>query len=179
LRYKIKDIPSEGLTVDDDVPSTLFAEALAGTDADLAHTRARVALELHKDRDENVYLRGRIQGGVTVPCASCLIPAAVPIDARLSLTFVREGDEGPASDSDDPLDEADVAFHDGESVDVAPILREQIILALPISARCKEGCLGLCSVCGQNKNESDCGHRPEQLREEQSPFAALKDLKLS
>jgi uncharacterized protein len=53
------------------------------------------------------------------------------------------------------------------------LLREYALLEFPISPKCKEDCLGLCTECGQNLNEKDCGHRPE---ESDSPFAALKDL---
>jgi uncharacterized protein len=175
LRYKIKDIPGEGQSLEEAAPHALLVDALSGVDADVAHSRVRVSLTLSKDRDENVYARGDIKGEVTLPCASCLCPARVPIDARVQMTFVREGEE--PGEGDDPLAEADFAFHDGETIDLDPVVREQIILALPISARCKEGCLGLCSVCGQNKNEGDCGHRPESLPDPR--LQALKDIKLT
>ena len=46
-----------------------------------------------------------------------------------------------------------------------------------MSPHCREGCLGLCATCGQNKNERDCGHQPEALGDPR--FAALKNLKLT
>ena len=174
MRYKIKDIPSEGLLADLELPRSLFADALEGTDADLDRATGHVRAELSKDRDDNVFVRGSFQAAVTVPCASCLGPARVQIDAPLRLTFVPEG--GEAAESDNPLEDAEVAGYDGETVDLAPILREQIILNLPISPHCREDCAGLCPTCGQNKNERDCGHKPPAL--EDPRFLALKNLKL-
>jgi len=58
-------------------------------------------------------------------------------------------------------------------INLADILREYALLEIPINTLCKPGCKGLCSQCGQNLNEKDCGHRPEQS---DSPFAILKDL---
>jgi uncharacterized protein len=58
-------------------------------------------------------------------------------------------------------------------IDLAEMLREYALLEVPISPICKPDCQGLCVECGQNLNEMDCGHSPE---ENDSPFAKLKDL---
>lgn len=174
MRYKIKDIPSEGLLVQLDIPRSLFADALEGVDADLAATTGNLRAELTKDREDNVFARGDVKALVTVPCASCLGPALVKIDAPLKMTYVADGEE--AAESDNLLDDVDVTTHDGVEVDLESIIREQIILGLPMSARCRENCAGLCTVCGQNKNERDCGHQPPKL--EDPRLAALKNLKL-
>ena len=60
---------------------------------------------------------------------------------------------------------------DGQ-IDLEPLLREYALLEFPISPVCKPDCKGLCPVCGENLNKTDCGHRPEP----DSPFAVLKDL---
>lgn len=57
-------------------------------------------------------------------------------------------------------------------IDLEPLLREYALLEFPISPVCKPDCKGLCPVCGENMNQTDCGHRLET----DSPFAALKDL---
>ena len=57
-------------------------------------------------------------------------------------------------------------------IDLEPLLREYALLEFPISPVCKPDCKGLCPVCGENLNQTDCGHRPGP----DSPFAALKDL---
>lgn len=62
---------------------------------------------------------------------------------------------------------------DDAHIDAADLLREYALLEIPISPICKEDCQGLCIECGQNLNEKDCGHRPD---EGDSPFAKLKDL---
>jgi uncharacterized protein len=60
---------------------------------------------------------------------------------------------------------------DGQ-IDLEPLLREYALLEFPISPVCKADCKGLCPVCGENLNKTDCGHRPET----DSPFSVLKDL---
>jgi uncharacterized protein len=175
MRYKIKDIPSDGLLVQLDLPRTLLADALEGMDADLDATTGNIRVELTKDRDDNVFARGDLKALVTVPCASCLGSALVKIAAPLKMTFVPEGEDEAAA-SDDPLDDVDVSSHDGEVVDLGAIVREQIILGVPMSPHCRDNCAGLCATCGQNRNERDCGHKPPQLGDPR--FSALKNLKL-
>src|SRR6185312_1431448 len=175
MRYKIKDIPADGLVVDQELARSLLGDALVGIDADLDATTGHVRVELSKDRDDNVFANGELKALVTFPCALCLAPALVKVSSRIKMTFVAPGEKEP-SDSEDPLDDVDVTAHDGQEVDLGAYLREQIILALPISARCRDNCAGLCSICGQNKNERDCGHKPPAL--EDPRFQALKNLKL-
>ncbi len=60
---------------------------------------------------------------------------------------------------------------DGQ-IDLEPLLREYALLEFPISPVCKPDCKGLCPVCGENLNKTDCGHRLKA----DSPFAVLRDL---
>ena len=57
-----------------------------------------------------------------------------------------EGDENP-----------DVIFYEGNRLDISEIIYNNIILNLPTKKLCKEDCKGLCTVCGTNLNEKDCG----------------------
>jgi DUF177 domain-containing protein len=173
MRYKIKDIPSEGMLVELELPRSLFADALEGVDADLDAATGSIRVELSKDREDNVFARGDIKALVTVPCALCLGRALMQISAPLKMTFVAGGDEG---DDGDPLDDVEVSAHDGVVIDLGAIVREQIILGVPMSPRCRENCAGLCPTCGQNKNERDCGHQPPVLGDPR--LAALKNLKV-
>jgi uncharacterized protein len=175
MRYKIKDIPDEGLLVQEELPRSLLADALEGLDADLDATTGNVRVQLTTDRDDNVFARGDLKALVTVPCASCLGPALVPIATPIKMTFVNEVDEDD-DEAADPLDDDEVTTHDGDSVDLGSVIRDTLILSVPMSPHCRDNCAGLCATCGQNKNERDCGHRPPTL--EDPRLAVLKSLKL-
>jgi len=162
MRYKIKDISSEGLLVQEPLPRALLADALDGMDADLQATTGNLRVELTKDRDDNVFARGDLKALLTLPCASCLGPTLVKIDSLIKMTFVSEDNIGDDDDAaDDAFDDLEIGSHDGVTVDLEMVVREQIILGLPMSPRCRDNCLGLCPVCGQNRNQTDCGHKPE------------------
>lgn len=46
-------------------------------------------------------------------------------------------------------------------IDLAPVLREYVLLEIPISPLCSQACKGLCQICGNNLNESTCYHEDE------------------
>ena len=46
-------------------------------------------------------------------------------------------------------------------INLAPLIREYMLLDIPINPICRPDCKGLCPVCGENLNEVDCGHHPQ------------------
>ena len=58
-------------------------------------------------------------------------------------------------------------------IDLNPVLREYILLEIPISPLCRPDCKGLCPICGNNFNESTCNHEEDSV---DSRLAALKKL---
>ena len=68
-------------------------------------------------------------------------------------------------------------FFEGGELDLGAELRDEILLAMPISPLCREGCKGLCPVCGGNRNNLACDCEEKQ-RQATSKLAALGKLKL-
>lgn len=58
-------------------------------------------------------------------------------------------------------------------IDLSPIVRDEMLVAFPINPLCSPDCLGLCPVCGENRNFTVCNHEDEQI---DPRFAALKAL---
>ncbi|HEY7955210.1 MAG TPA: DUF177 domain-containing protein, partial [Polyangia bacterium] len=117
-------------------------------------------------------------------CAACLGPARVEVSVPVKMVYVYAGPDAADEDreDDEALAEEDIGEHDGHTLDLQPMVREQLILSVPMSPRCREDCKGLCAECGQDRNLRDCGHAQvdEKLpTEKRSPFAALKDVKLT
>ena len=53
--------------------------------------------------------------------------------------------------------EKDAFVYDSDVLDITEPLRESLLLAEPMQALCKEDCQGLCTVCGADLNDGDCG----------------------
>jgi uncharacterized protein len=62
----------------------------------------------------------------------------------------------------------------GEQADLGEMVREEVVLSLPLAPLCQDDCQGLCTECGADRNEVDCGHT---LTVEDPRWAALDDLK--
>lgn len=186
--YRIKDIEAHpgGVPVDLRLDRHFLQQALkdVGPSFDLDASTARVKGRL-RFASGNVLFHGDLSGSLVVECQRCLGPASLSLAEPLHLTFVPadtqvspdaldEGEEVLPQDPFDP-DDIDYAHHDGETVDLGPVLRDYILLDLPITVVCREDCQGLCPSCGQNRNQGTCPCRPISPL---SPFAALKDLKV-
>jgi len=184
----IRDLP---VTRHVDVAPAFVAEAVAGMplrealgdDHGAVVDGGSVDVELTAD-GSTVYVQGAIRGTVAIACSRCVAPVAVRFDERVRVTYVPADEVAPAGDGeaaatdDDGVeltaDELDVFPHDGELVDLAPLVREQFVLAVPFAPVCKDDCLGLCPQCGVDKNLETCAcTRPADPR-----FAALAGVKL-
>lgn len=161
LRHKIKDIPPEGLAVKAALPAALLEDALSGDDLDLAETRAEVDYLLSRSGDD-VVLHGTMRCTFGLACDRCLGPALTRVTAPLTIVYQPEGAlvEDESDDDDDEAAADDFGEHDRVWVDEEPYLREQIILAVPMSHLCRPDCRGLCAECGQDRNVAECGHQP-------------------
>ena len=101
----------------------------------------------------------RVKGHVTVPmeteCDRCLEPAACPIDGDFEL-YYRPVTEGYGEEKVIDEGEAEMGFYEGDGVELNDVLREFILLTLPMQRVCSEDCKGICPVCGQSRNQEEC-----------------------
>lgn len=175
----LTDIPKEGLVLSLDATAEDLALA-----PDEGRIRGALSLSVEFLRaDRDVTVTGVLSGAVVRECVRCL----EEYEDHLRLPFValyrpvgeepRKGSGPPrpgAGDRPDrPEPNEELYPYAGDKLDLAPMLREQIILAAPMQPLCEEGCLGLCSVCGQNRNERACGCREPESR---SPFLILRQV---
>ena len=103
---------------------------------------------------EEIRIAGNLTATVESSCSRCLEPAAVR--SKSFDLFFRERDEELFDEDDVELTEEDTrtAFFTGTQLAIGDILREQVLLALPMKALCRVDCKGLCPVCGTNLNST-------------------------
>ena len=119
----------------------------------------------------------KVTGHITVEmeadCDRCLEPARFPIDSDFSL-FYRPVEEGYGDEKEIDTGEAEMGFYEGDGVELNDVVREFVLLTLPMQRVCSEGCQGICPVCGQNRNQKECECQTEVSDDR---WAALKSLK--
>jgi uncharacterized protein len=101
-----------------------------------------------------IHVRGEVQGTAQSCCHRCLQRFGRPVAARFEVTL-QKGVTG--ADSDDIVGVPENAAE----YDLAPQVREAVILEEPIRLVCRPDCRGLCARCGVDLNQGACGCPPE------------------
>ncbi len=120
---------------------------------------AELALDLQLEGvAEGVLVTASVSGPLAGECARCLEPFTASLKVRFQELFVRAGEP----EADDPDGADSYRLEVGGLLDLEPALRDAIVLELPLSPRCEDGCQGLCAECGVRLADAEPGHGHEQ-----------------
>ena len=133
--------------------------------------------------EANFLVEGELNGLLLHECVRCLEAFAAPADLSFRASYKDPGSGPGQALSRRRLKEPEAAGNsEPEETDCYPVieqrielhemLREQLILSIPMQPLCAEGCQGLCQVCGQNLNVRRCGCEGAKT---ESPFAILQE----
>jgi uncharacterized protein len=112
---------------------------------------------------EGIYVSGRVRGRFAMRCARCLKEFTRGFDLEMAELVPRE-----ASPEDDYALASDL------TLDPEPMVRDAVVLEMPFSPLCRPDCLGLCEICGGDRNLGECpGHEASDPR-----WAGLDALRL-
>ncbi|HEX8645948.1 MAG TPA: DUF177 domain-containing protein [Thermoleophilaceae bacterium] len=111
-------------------------------------------------------LRLRFESTLDGPCVRCLEAAGVTVEVD-----ERQIDQAGAEDEDLTSE-----YLEGDELDVHAWARDALALSLPTQIVCREDCLGLCPVCGEDLNRAEPGHAHEQAPDPR--WAKLSELRL-
>lgn len=105
---------------------------------------------------EEIRVQGRIESRFEAECDRCLEKAEFPIDREFDLFYRKAETEAIAAERAIDAGEAEIGYYEGEGLELEDVLREQVLLMLPMQRICGESCKGICPVCGQNRNHAEC-----------------------
>lgn len=108
-------------------------------------------------------------------CALCLKHFDLEVPVRFDLTLVPHPETVAPSPEEVELSREDLEreFYTGEFLPLEDLVRQQILLSLPMVARCREDCRGLCPDCGADLNQEACScARPQG----ESAFRVLRGM---
>jgi uncharacterized protein len=131
--------------------------------------------ELLAHSEGEVRVRGQYSVEMTAECDRCLGRARYPLKGGFDLyyrpmSFIAREEEVEIDEG-----EAEIGFYEGGGMELEDILREQVLLALPMQRVCSDACKGICPVCGRNRNEAACDCRIENADDR---WGALRKLEL-
>jgi len=175
---KVDTIPLEGLFVDFLLEPAWFKEIAQERSLGFVPSGpVEVQGELTKT-GQGILFRGRVKGKIKLHCSRCLEPFLKTIDEpvglewRLISTPFKPADK--EKDAGLQIEDLETGLIQDGVLDLAESILEEVILAIPIKPLCRESCLGLCPICGEDRNTNPCNCKS---REGANPFSFLKNLK--
>ncbi len=115
---------------------------------------------------EGVLVSGTAIAELTGECARCLDPTIDRLEVALTELFAY-----PESTTEDTTEPDEASRIVADLIDLEPVLRDAVILALPQVPLCREDCPGLCPECGGRRAELEPDHAHEIM---DSRWAVLK-----
>jgi uncharacterized protein len=114
---------------------------------------------------DGVLLTAEIEVPVTAECGRCLDPLEIAVRVPVQELYAYE----PDPDDDESL------ILDGDTLDLEPVVRDAVVLALPFNPLCDPDCPGLCATCGARLADVEPRHAHDDLDPRWAALALLKD----
>ncbi len=118
-----------------------------------------------------IRIRGHLGTRVETSCDRCLGQVEVPVDHDFDLFYRPMKTIAREAEIEVPHGELEIGFYSGDGIQLADVVTEQVILAMPMKVVCRPDCLGLCPTCKADRNRVACNCAAPET---ESPFASLK-----
>lgn len=141
LKINVGFILAEGAGFQRDIELDL-PRVKVGGDLELDYVHGTLRMSRNS---QGIFVHGGLESAVVGECARCLDTTHVPVSFELEELFAYP-----------PSDEAPYSIQETGILDLEPLLREEAILAVPMTVLCRPDCAGLCPICGKNWNEGPC-----------------------
>ena len=172
LIIEVSAIPPEGVSQQ----FTSTGSALGVVDAELRTTQlVEIECQFYKVNQE-VFVQGWLRSGARLTCSRCAEEFDQPLHIALDAVYLPMQSIPSERSKELEVGEADVYGYAEPLVDIAEMIRDKLVLSIPLQPHCMVGCKGLCPVCGVNRNTISCQCAEEKLG---SPFEPLKGLRVS
>jgi uncharacterized protein len=123
---------------------------------------------------QDIRIRGKLATSLESNCARCLEPLTQDVNREFDLLYRPQGSDAGRDEMSVTDAEAEISYYEGEGLVLDDVVREQVLLAVPLKVTCREDCKGICPHCGKNLNEGQCSCAVEI---EEPRWAALKEIR--
>jgi uncharacterized protein len=160
MDFKISELEREPIDFDLGLaPGEVDLGELAQQQGPLTASGLAEVLHEHRGPREivaDIRLKGRFAGRFQVPCARCVEPVEIPLEADFDLIFRPAAADADPTERSITAPETEIGYYQEDSLALEDVLREQVLLSLPARTLCKPDCKGLCPRCGADRNSQPC-----------------------
>lgn len=121
-----------------------------------------------------IRIHGRLNVDMEAPCDRCLETAHHSMDKTFDLLYCPSEQLEGGGEEEINEGDSEVAYYHGNRLDLSDILREVVLLAMPMQLVCSASCKGICPSCGQNRNLQECGCRAAAVDDRWSKLRTLR-----
>lgn len=118
-----------------------------------------------------IRVRGHLETHLEAGCDRCLRPVDLLVERDFDLFYRPLASIAREEEVEVTEAVSEVGFYSGDGIALVDVVTEEVILAVPMKIVCRAECLGLCPVCGANRNLEGCQC---SVPRNDSPFAKLK-----
>ena len=119
--------------------------------------------------------QGSLKGSINIQCARCLELFNLPVSTTFDLIYkphqMLDDDEIELKEND-----MNISFLSKEEIELKDIIREQILLSIPMKPLCSPACKGLCAECGNNLNIQECNCAKKVIDPRLKPLLKIKKM---
>ncbi|MDA1312611.1 MAG: DUF177 domain-containing protein [Acidobacteria bacterium] len=115
-----------------------------------------VAELLDRQGSRTIRVRGEIDGQVAGPCARCLELVSEQVHEKFDLYYYPMAMIARSEEIRIERDDTDIGFYEERGLELGDVVREQLLLWLPMRALCDENCQGFCPTCGNIRGSAEC-----------------------
>ncbi len=126
------------------IPNAWLKTALGDSDATAVGDGA-IDVRISKS-GADVVVHGKAKVDVELPCARCLDPVKVTLSPEISVLMVPASKIKHDREHEMASSEADVLPYDGENVVLDDLVRDDLLLEIPMIPLCSEDCPGIASA---------------------------------
>jgi uncharacterized protein len=122
----------------------------------------------------DIFFNGRFRGRFTGCCGRCLENYGFTLDKDFAFVLAPEPAKSERGAEELHGAELGLSYYSSDEIDLAPLIAEQVMLALPTRPLCAEDCRGLCVACGANLSRETCACSTEAGDPRMAIFRTLK-----
>jgi uncharacterized protein len=129
--------------------------------------------ELLANTGGQIRVRGSLSVVMECQCDRCLEDTSFSIASDFDMFYRPVADIAVEEEVRINALDAEIGFYEHGGVELGDVLREHVLLSLPMQRVCREDCKGICPVCGRNRNQVSCGCQPHMADDR---WSALKNI---